>query len=89
MSPESAFSARLVQRRRDDVPDAPPPEVLAEIAAAGAAYDRLAACGRHVHFGIGAFTRRLSAEMRDDDGALIESLTPRRVLELACASLTL
>lgn len=89
MSFESAFSVRLAQSRHGDVPDAPPPEVLADIAAAADAHDRLTAAGQHIHFGIGAFTRRLSAELRDDEGALIESLTPRRVLELACGSLTL
>jgi hypothetical protein len=83
-----AFSSHPREHRRDDVPDAPPPEVLDEIAAAAEAHERLVADGRQVHFGIGAFTRRLSAEIRDEDGELLESLTPRRVLELACGPLT-
>ena len=84
MSPEPAFSPR---RRRGLVPDEPPAEVLAEIAAADERWQHLRDDGRQVHFGIGAFTRRMSAELRDDDGELLESLTPRRVLELSCGAL--
>lgn len=87
MNPVSTTTPRPRRLRRSEIPPAPPPEVLADIAAAARAYDRLVSEGRHVHFGIGAFTRRLSAEMRDDDGTLLESLTPRRVLELACGPL--
>jgi hypothetical protein len=87
MSPDSAFSARPAPRRQDLVPVEPPAVVLEAIAAAAQRYDDLRADGHEVHLGIGAFTRRLSAELRGGDGQLIESLTPRRVLELACGPL--
>jgi hypothetical protein len=87
MSPDSASSARLAHRRQDLIPVEPPAEVLEAIAGAAQRYDDLRADGQEVHLGIGAFTRRLSAELRGDDGRLIESLTPRRVLELACGPL--
>jgi hypothetical protein len=87
MSPDSAFSARLARRRQGLIPDEPPAEVLEAIAVAAQRYDDLQVAGHEIHLGIGAFTRRLSAELRGDDGQLIESLTPRRVLELACGPL--
>jgi hypothetical protein len=65
-----------------DVPASPPPEVLAEIAAAGATYDRLWEQGRRVHFELDSVTGRLSIQLLDVAGNLLGPVSPSRLLEV-------
>jgi hypothetical protein len=79
-------SARAARIRSDDIPASPPPEVLDAIDAAFAACERLEAAGRHVRFNMDEATGRLSAELTDRDGAHLESLSGRAVLDLAAGA---
>jgi hypothetical protein len=75
--------SRSTRARTDDIPASPPPEVLDAIADAAAAYDRLEASGRRMHFDLDAATRRLTLELIDADGNRLRRLTGAQVLELA------
>jgi len=86
MSPRFARSSRAAHVRSGDIPASPPPEVLDAIAAAHAAYERLDAAGRHVHFDFDETTGRLDCELTDGDGARVRSLSPRAVLDLAAGA---
>ena len=70
----------------DDIPASPPPEVLDAIARAHAAYERLEASGRHVHFDLNEVSGRLAIELTDASGTPLRSLSPRTVLELAAGA---
>jgi hypothetical protein len=87
MSPRFARSSRATRVRSGDIPASPPPEVLDAIAAAHAAYERLDAAGRHVHFDLDETTGRLLCELTDSEGTHLRSLSPRGVLDLAAGTL--
>jgi hypothetical protein len=84
----SRFSrfARSGRVRCDDIPASPPREVLDAIARAHAAYERLEASGRHVHFDLNEVSGRLAIELTDASGTALRSLSPRTVLELAAGA---
>ena len=67
----------------EEIPDAPPSEVLEAIAAAADAYDRLAARGRHLHFAVDPSTGRLAVQVLGADGRCVGTVSPRQVLDLA------
>jgi hypothetical protein len=72
--------------RCDDIPASPPREVLDAIARAHAAYERLEASGRHVHFDLNEVSGRLAIELTDASGTPLRGLSPRTVLELAAGA---
>jgi len=65
------------------VPDSPPAGVLRAIEAAGAAYDRLEASGRRLHFHLAPDSGELTVLVLDLEGAPVGTLPVRRVLDLA------
>ena len=67
----------------DGIPASPPPEVLAAIARAHEACERLEASGRHVRFDVNEATGSLAVELTDTSGTPLRRLSPRAVLELA------
>jgi hypothetical protein len=67
----------------DTFPSTPPPEVSAAIAAAGQAYDELAASGQFLHFGTDPQTGQLSIELHDESGNFLSSVSPGQALEIA------
>lgn len=79
-------STRAARIRSDDIPAAPPPEVLDAIDAAFAACERLEAAGRQVRFTLDEATGRLSAELTDRDGLRLQRLSARAVLDLAAGA---
>ena len=83
----SRFS-RSGRVRSDDIPASPPPEVLDAIARAHEACERLQASGRHVHFDLDPATGQLACELTDGDGATLQRLSPRGVLDLAAGTTT-
>jgi hypothetical protein len=66
---------------------APPPQMLDEIAAAGAIHERLRASGRHMRFLAAAPGERARLEIRDDDGNLVRSVSMTEAVELAAGRL--
>jgi hypothetical protein len=64
------------------IPAAPPPEVLAEVDAAAARVDELAAAGREVHFITTPGGGRVVIELRTLDGTVLRTLSPSEALEL-------
>ena len=67
----------------DMIPSSPPPEVLDAIAKAAAAYDKLAASGRHVHFAVDRPTGRLAVQIQDRAGNTLSTITGAQALDLA------
>ena len=84
----SRFSrfARSERPHCGDIPASPPREVLDAIARAHAAYERLEASGRHVHFDLNEVSGGLAIELTDAWGTPLRSLSPRTVLELAAGA---
>ncbi len=66
-----------------DLPDAPPLEVLRDIAAAAEAYEQLSSRGRRVHFGLDTTAGTVAIELRDLTGARVTRLSPSDALQLA------
>ena len=64
-------------------PSAIPPELVDAIEAAAAAYERLAADNRYVHFVPDARPRRVRVEVRDSAGNFLHSIAPSEALRLA------
>jgi hypothetical protein len=60
----------------------PPPEVLAQMAAAGEVAELLRSRGRRVRFTSDP-ERGITIELRDEDGALLRVLSPNEAVELA------
>lgn len=77
--PASELSAAVAV---ETTPSAPPPEVLAQVQAAGRVYDRLRSEGVTVRF-----TRdplgRLRASLYNDEGGQVRDLTPSETVALA------
>jgi hypothetical protein len=67
----------------ETIPALPPAEVLDAMGAAGDAYDRLKTSGRRLHFETDPATGRLTIQLLDDDGHLLTTLPPSKVLDLA------
>ncbi|HWD76875.1 MAG TPA: hypothetical protein VG371_17190 [Solirubrobacteraceae bacterium] len=65
------------------IPASPPAEVLDAIGAAADAYDRLKTSGRHLHFETDPVTGKLTIQVLDDEGHLLTTLPPSKVLDLA------
>jgi hypothetical protein len=68
------------------LPDSPPPGVLRAIAAAGAAYDRLEASGRRLHFALAPDTGELTVVVLDLEGTPVGTVPAHRVLDLAAGA---
>lgn len=64
----------------------PPPEVSAAVQTASAAYDKLAAAGQHVQFGLDS-SGSLSIELQGEDGSS-QTLSPSEALRLAAGEST-
>ncbi len=86
MSSRFTRSSHSTRVRSDDIPASPPREVLEAIARAHAAYEQLAASGRHVHFDLNEASGRLACELTDASGTPLRDLSPRTVLELAAGA---
>jgi hypothetical protein len=69
------------------VPSTPPPEVLAAVGDAAAAYDRLWAAGFRLHFDRDDRTGKLQVQVHDEQGAVLEVLPLSRVVELASGAM--
>jgi hypothetical protein len=67
----------------DAIPSAPPPEVLAQMKAAGEAYAALQSEGYEVHYSHDPLTHKVTAELRDREGAVVRTLTPSEAIALA------
>lgn len=67
----------------DAIPASPPAEVLAAIATAAQAADRLQSSGRALRFSVDPPTGRVSAQITDLDGNTLGSVAPSTVLALA------
>jgi hypothetical protein len=76
----------LQRRQLAAVPDAPPAEVLAQIADAGAVYDELAAQGRRLHFELHPRTGALTIQLLDASGRELRTVSPRGVLDIAAGA---
>lgn len=64
-----------------EMPPRPPRHLAANIAAAGRAWDSLAAAGRHVAFEQGP-DGRVTIELQDDHGNRLESVGPVQLFDL-------
>jgi hypothetical protein len=69
--------------RVDTIPAEPPPEVLHAMAAADRAWQQLKDTGRELHFGGNPKTGKLTIELRDATGKVLETIVPSRALEIA------
>ena len=67
----------------DTFPASPPPEVSAAISVAAQAYDNLAAQGKHLHFSVNQETARLTIQVVDKSGNVVDQLSPLKVLHVA------
>ncbi len=67
----------------DAFPASPPPEVLAEMATAAGAADRLAADGRALHFSLGAPGDGVSVQVTDLAGTVLSTAPPSTALAVA------
>jgi hypothetical protein len=67
----------------DTIPASPPPGVLAEMATAAGAQDRLAAGDRALHFSLDQTTGALSAQVTDLTGSVLRTIAPSDVLDVA------
>lgn len=65
-----------------EVPHAPPPVVLAQVAAADATFERLHARGRRVHFDLHPQTGALEIHLVDGAGRAVAALSAHDVLEI-------
>lgn len=70
----------------DALPSSPPPEVLREMADAGAIYDGLSAQGRELRFARNTASGRTEVEVRDRAGNLLGRLSPAQALDLAAGA---
>jgi hypothetical protein len=68
------------------IPDAPPPEVVAEVDAAWARSADLCGADLDLHVRVGRISGRVSGELRCEDVA-VERLSPSQILALACGEL--
>jgi hypothetical protein len=75
-------------QRADAVPAMPPAEVHDAIATSAGVYEDLRASGRRVHFASDAVTGGLTIQVLDPDGDLLETLSPRQLLDLAAGAPT-
>jgi hypothetical protein len=65
------------------IPATPPPEVLQAVQTAAQTYDTLLSLGQHVHFATDPRTGRLSIQLVNLAGAVQQTVTPHKLLELA------
>ncbi len=83
----SVIVSELAESEATHVPllsrGAPPPQVLEQIAAAGAIYEQLRERGRHMRFSAGAPGERARLEIRDDDDNLVRTVSMTDAVELA------
>ena len=63
--------------------DAPPPEVLEEIAAAARTNEQLRASGRHVRFTEDEHSGRIGIELQGSEGKMLRELSIAEALDLA------
>ena len=66
----------------DVIPASPPPEVLAEVDAAWARADELAAQNRELHFARDEHTGRMIIEVRTLDGEVLRTIPPSEALNV-------
>lgn len=66
------------------IPDAPPPDVLDEIAVAARAHERLTSAGREVRLDLDPVSGRLRAQLFGPDGRMLAKLTATDVIDMAC-----
>lgn len=66
------------------IPDAPPPDVLDEIAGAARMHDRLTRTGREVRLDLDPVTGRLRVELLGPDGRRLARLSATDVIDMAC-----
>jgi beta-lactamase class A len=67
----------------DAIPASPPVDVLAAVATASQAADRLQASGHALRFSVNPPTGRLSVQVTDLDGNALRSVSPSTVLAVA------
>lgn len=77
----SVSGEERVVRSIGETPPRPPRHLAANIAAAGRAWDSLAAAGRHVAFEQGP-DGRVTIELQDDHGNRLESVDPVQLFDL-------
>ncbi|MGH2877609.1 MAG: hypothetical protein ACRDNJ_04085 [Solirubrobacteraceae bacterium] len=66
------------------IPDAPPPDVLDEIAVAAHAHEQLTSAGREVRLDLDPVSGRLRAELIGPGGRMLAKLTATDVIDMAC-----
>jgi hypothetical protein len=64
------------------LPAGPPPQLRAEIERAAARAAELAEAGRELHFEPGPPGGRMTVQLRDLDGTVVETLTPSAALRI-------
>jgi hypothetical protein len=65
------------------IPDAPPPEVLVEVRAAGRRAAQLAAAGHELHFATDGISARLRVQVRElATGRVLETIPPSQALDV-------
>jgi hypothetical protein len=77
----SSSAEELAVPQIGETPPRPPRHLAANIAAAGRAWDSLAAAGRHVAFEQGP-DGRVTIELQDDHGNRLESVGPVQLFDL-------
>jgi hypothetical protein len=86
-SPASSFASALDSSvALDAIPNSPPPEVLDQMASAARTYERLSARGHDLRFAHEASSGRLTLEVRDRRGEVLQRLSPAQALELAAGT---
>jgi hypothetical protein len=78
-----AAAGFAVPRAEDTrIPDAPPPELLREVEAAGRRADELWHARRELHFEVDGDSGRVVVQVRDLDGNVIRTIPPSEALDI-------
>jgi hypothetical protein len=86
-APASSFASALdCSVALDAIPSSPPPEVLDQMASAARTYERLSAQGRELHFAREQSGGRMTIEVRDRSGNVLQQLSPSQALEVAAGA---
>lgn len=78
--PAPAAAVRGQDSVEFSLPAAPPPELLREVAQAGAIAEQLARNGRELHFRFDEESKRVIVEVRDLEGAVLRTIPPSHAL---------
>ena len=74
------FNVATAEVPRDRFPAGPPPQVLAEMRRAAKRYEELRAQERQLHFASDPSSGRVAVEVRDLDGNVVRTISPRQAL---------